>query len=114
MKRVRWKPRYRTGAADVDARNRALVDLLEAFAAKLARKEHCQAMKEVYADLTTLAQVELDADPQALAREGGPRYAAVRELLATRFPLAARKGCILWRTWFEPKLADGLVSHVLD
>lgn len=89
MKRVRWKSRFRTGEAETDARNQALVQLLEAFAAELTRKDHCQDMNEVYDDLATLAQSQLDSDPSALARDGAPGYAAVQALLKTRFPLAA-------------------------
>ena len=89
MRRVRWRDRYRTGAAEVDARNQALVGLLEELGAELRRKEHCQEMNEVYDELASLAQRHLDQDPAGLARDNAPGYAAVHEVLKARFPLAA-------------------------
>ena len=89
MKRIRWKSQYTTGAPAVDERNRALVDLLDAFRGELARKEHCQDMNELYGDLSTLTQGQLEQDPAGLGQDGGGGYVAVRDVLRTRFPLAA-------------------------
>lgn len=89
MKRVRWKPGYASGDPAVDERNRQLVGLLETFGGELTRKEHCQDMNELYADLAGLAQRHLDAAPAALGRADGHGYAEVRDLLRSRFPLAA-------------------------
>ena len=89
MKRVRWKGRYASGDPAVDDRNRQLVGLLESFGGELARKEHCQDMNELYADLAGLAQRHLEQTPADLGREDGHGYAEVRDLLRRRFPLAA-------------------------
>jgi hypothetical protein len=89
MKRVRWKSRYASGDPAVDARNRQLVGLLETFGGELARKEHCQDMTELYADLAELAQGHLDAAPAELGRGDGHGFAQVRDVLRGRFPLAA-------------------------
>jgi hypothetical protein len=89
MKRVRWKPRYASGDPAVDARNRQLVGLLETFGGELTRKEHCQDMNELYADLAGLAQRHLEEAPAELGRADGHGYAEMRDVLTSRFPLAA-------------------------
>jgi hypothetical protein len=89
MKRMRWKGGYVSGDEVVDARNRALVGMLEGFAQELGRKEHCQDMNELYADLVELAGRHLETDPVALGQDGGAGRVEVAEVIRSRFPLAA-------------------------
>jgi hemerythrin len=47
MRRIRWKPKYTTGIAEVDERNQALVELLNHFAGALGEVEHCQDITDL-------------------------------------------------------------------
>ncbi len=88
MRNVRWKRRYLTGDAVLDARNQSLVTLLTDLRAELERAEHCSEIKELY---TRLA--DLTADRLADAAEKPAAYAdsdaAIRSLLENEFPLAS-------------------------
>lgn len=46
MRPLRWKSRYQTRDAEVDRRNRAFVDCLNALIAAAGQREHCQEMDD--------------------------------------------------------------------
>lgn len=89
MRHIRWKNKYLTGDPASDERNRSLVALVSDLGHELGRKEHCQDMNELYAELVqiTARRLETMADEPAAATESD---AKLGEMLRNGFPLAAR------------------------
>lgn len=91
MRPLRWKSRYLTGDAGLDARSRALVDALNETAADAKRVEHCQDFEDFSARIAEHAQGMLEQlrGAEAVVAVERCEYELGR-VLETGLPLAAR------------------------
>lgn len=56
MRLIRWKSRYSTGIQELDARIRALVDLLNGTAVEANNVEHCQDLNDFFEQIFELIE----------------------------------------------------------
>ena len=90
---IRWKSRYSTGIQGLDARIRALVELLNETAAEANKVEHCQDLNDFFEQifeltedmLIKLGETQGDVDEMFLTYQAG-----LDRLLESGLPLSAR------------------------
>jgi hypothetical protein len=93
MRLIRWKSRYLTGMPELDARIRALVDLLNETAGEANRVEHCQDLNEFFERITRLTEdmlIQLGESPGDVIKTMESFQADLNDLLESGLPLAAR------------------------
>jgi hypothetical protein len=93
MKLLRWKSKYLTGNADIDARTRAMADTLNAVIAEANKVEHCEDLNGFTDDIITATENMLTRITESSADASGELGAfedELRDKLASKLPLDAR------------------------
>lgn len=93
MRLIRWKSRYLNGIQELDARIRALVDLLNGTAVEANNVEHCQDLNDFFEQIFELTEdglVKLGETQGDLDETFQEYQAELDDLLQSGLPLAAR------------------------
>lgn len=95
MRPIRWKKKYLTGTASIDARQQQMVGLLNSIVVEGEHTEHCEDLNQLYAQLAARTEsllIDETESPDNLEQQLHEYEHDVDEILATELPLPAKQG----------------------